>query len=41
MIWLLACTGAPDPVGELDLPADRELALVFSHDLHGEIEPCG
>lgn len=37
---LLACAG-DDVAPELEAPADRELALVYSHDLHGEIEPCG
>ncbi|GEM_PF-2116234 len=45
LLWL-ACAGTepsvpePDPV--VDKPAaPRGVAIVYSHDLDGEIEPCG
>ncbi len=47
-LWLLACSGS-DPASTKDEAppkatseaVDRGVALVYSHDLDGEIEPCG
>ncbi len=44
VLWLVACVSepAPTPIEPSTEPAAaRELALVYSHDLDGEIEPCG
>lgn len=47
-LWLLACGGTEptatpaEPVAENPIAAvERGLALIYSHDLDGEIEPCG
>ena len=47
-LWLLACSGTEGeppvsvaPPKAQSEPVDRGIALVYSHDLDGEIEPCG
>ncbi len=40
MIWLLALL-ACDSADDGKSPGDRTVRLVYSADMHGEIEPCG
>jgi hypothetical protein len=39
-LWLLAACSQPDPVAITPAPAGQ-FQLVYTADVHGEIEPCG
>jgi hypothetical protein len=38
--WLLAAC-SPSPPGASEPRTERSLKLVYTADVHGEIEPCG
>ena len=40
-LWLLMACSTTEPAAPLVVDGQRTLSLIYTADVHGEIEPCG